>query len=52
MPIPDYQSLMLPLLTIAKDGREHSVRDAMAAVAHEFGVTEEEQKQMLPSGLD
>jgi restriction system protein len=52
MPIPDYQSLMLPLLKIAKDGREHNVHDAIAALAHQFGITEEEQKQLLPSGLD
>jgi len=27
MAIPDYQSLMLPLLSLAADGQEHSIRD-------------------------
>jgi len=29
MPIPDYQSCMLPLLTLASDGKEHRLSDAI-----------------------
>ena len=29
MPIPDYQTVMLPLLEIAADGKEHHIRQAM-----------------------
>ncbi len=50
MPIPDYQAIMLPLLTYAKDGKEHSVRDAINALANEFNLSEEERKELLPSG--
>jgi restriction system protein len=50
MPIPDYQTLMLPLLKIAGDGKVHTKRDAVNELAAQFGITEEEQKQLLPSG--
>lgn len=50
MPIPDYQTLMLPLLKIAGDGAVHTKRDVVTSLAAHFGVTEEEQKIMLPSG--
>ena len=28
MPIPDFQSFMLPVLFLAKDGGEHSLQEA------------------------
>ncbi len=50
MAIPDYQSLMLPLLQYTADGEEHHNRDAVDALAHKVGLTEEERKTLLPSG--
>ncbi len=50
MPIPDFQSVMLPLLRFAGDGEEHSVREAIEALAVQFNLTEEERGQLLPSG--
>ncbi len=50
MPIPDYQALMLPLLKFASDGKEHSLREALDALAVEFQLTPEEVRQLLPSG--
>lgn len=50
MTIPDYQSLMLPLLAIAGDGREHSLRETIEALAEQFGLTAEERRELLPSG--
>lgn len=50
MSIPDYQAIMLPLLKIAGDGKEHSVRDAGDRIADLFHLTEEERKELLPSG--
>ena len=50
MAIPDYQSVMLPLLRYAADGQEHSVREAIEALADEFHLTDEERKELLPSG--
>ncbi len=50
MPIPDYQSIMLPLLKYASDGREHSLHDTIEALAAEFRLTGEERRVLLPSG--
>lgn len=50
MAIPDYQSLMLPLLSFAVDGEEHSVREARAHLAANLGLTDEEREALLPSG--
>jgi restriction system protein len=48
--IPDYQTVMLPLLNLAADGEEHSLRDAIEELADHFHLSEEESKQLLPSG--
>ncbi len=41
---------MLPLLEHVSDGKEHKMRDVTDKLATKFGVTEEEQKELLPSG--
>jgi restriction system protein len=51
MAIPDYQTLMLPVLKVAGDGQEHRIGEVINQLAREFGLTEEEQKQILPSGM-
>jgi restriction system protein len=50
MPIPDFQTLMLPLLKFAADRQEHSTSDAIDALALEFRLADEERKELLPSG--
>ncbi len=50
MAIPDYQTVMLPLLKLASDGQEHFFRDSVETLAEEFGLSEEERKELLPSG--
>jgi restriction system protein len=52
MAVPDYQSLMLPLLRYAgiKKG-ETSSGEAVDALAKELGLTDEDLKEMLPSGI-
>ncbi|HEU0220195.1 MAG TPA: restriction endonuclease [Gallionella sp.] len=50
MAIPDFQSLMLPLLKVVADGREHRLRDVVELLAEEFHLTDEERQQLLPSG--
>jgi restriction system protein len=52
MSIPDYQAVMLPLLKVAADGKEHHIQDATNALADQFALTEEERKELLPSGVD
>ena len=50
MAIPDYQTIMLPLLKFAGDGVEHDLREAVDSLKDEFELSEEERKEMLPSG--
>jgi len=50
MDIPDYQSLMLPLLDALADGREHLVRDLRESIAARFGLGTAEREALLPSG--
>ncbi len=50
MPIPDYQTVMLPLLKLTSDGKEHQIRDAVNALADQFQLTDAERKETLPSG--
>jgi restriction system protein len=50
MAIPDYQSIMLPLLRFASDGKDHSLREAIEGLSTEFRLTDAEKKELLPSG--
>jgi len=48
--IPDYQTLMLPLLKAVSDGKEHKYRDIIEDLANEFQLTDDERKELLASG--
>jgi restriction system protein len=48
--IPDFQTIMLPLLEFASDGREHTLSEANANLAIHFNLTDAECKELLPSG--
>jgi restriction system protein len=50
MPIPDYQTLILPLLRFAGDGNDHTTREAVEVLATEFQLTPAERNELLPSG--
>jgi restriction system protein len=50
MAIPDYQTIMLPILKFAGDQQEHSLREAIDQLPEKFGLTEVERKELLPSG--
>jgi len=50
MPIPDFQSIMLPLLQVLTDGREWRMRDVTETLASRFQLTPQEREEMLPSG--
>jgi len=47
--IPDYQTLMLPLLKFVGDQQEHSIADAIGFLANKFNLTQEELNEWLPS---
>lgn len=50
MAIPDFQSIMLPLLQLSGDGKVHYIHDAVNQLADEFELTDEERAKLLPSG--
>jgi restriction system protein len=50
MAIPDYQTLMLPLLKFGEDQQEHSLRQAVESLSAEFQLSEDERKALLNSG--
>jgi restriction system protein len=51
MSIPDYQTIMLPLLRLVGDGSDHAMRELVAALTAEFQLSEAELVQLLPSGM-
>jgi restriction system protein len=48
--IPDFQTLMLPLLKHLSDGKEHKLRDTIISLSDQFKLTETERSMLLPSG--
>ncbi len=50
MAIPNYQTIMLPLLTLASDGEEHKFSQAVEILADKFSLSTEERNDLLPSG--
>ncbi len=50
MAIPDYQTLMLPLLRLMSDGQPHTLRDLVAQLSQKFQLTPQERSQLVPSG--
>ncbi len=52
MAVPDYQSLMLPLLKFAAEaGVEVSTDQAVETLSKSLGLTDEDLKELLPSGI-
>jgi restriction system protein len=49
MPIPDYETLMLPVLRMFSDGMKN-VAECLPRLRSEFGITDEEAAELLPSG--
>ncbi|WP_246237574.1 winged helix-turn-helix domain-containing protein [Caldichromatium japonicum] len=50
MSIPDFQTIMLPLLQCFSDGQEHSTQELLDILAEKFSLTEKELNKLLPSG--
>lgn len=50
MGVPGFQDLMLPLLTIAADGQEHTISEVIEKLPIQMNISEEDQKELLPSG--
>ena|SRR5215475_13896027 len=50
MAVPDFQSFFKPLLDLAADGKEHSIKEAREIIAKTMDLREEDLEELLPSG--
>ena len=50
MPIPTLRQIKRPLLQFVADGREFQLRDIEPPLADHFALTDEERREVLPSG--
>jgi restriction system protein len=50
MAVPDYQTMMLPVLTLAGAGNDHSLTEVIEAITRQFDLSAEEVTERLPSG--
>ena len=50
MSIPDYQTIMLPLLQHLADKKEKSSQETFEALSEVFRLSEQEKNELLPSG--
>ena len=50
MAVPDFQSLMLPLLKFSADGEEHTMQEARGGLAEAMELSKEDLQERLPSG--
>lgn len=48
--IPKYEEIMLPFLQYLADGKEHGLSETHDALAEQFKLTDDEQRELLPSG--
>jgi restriction system protein len=48
--IPDYQSIMLPLLKVVADNKEYRLQELIEILSKTFKLTDDDRKEMLPSG--
>lgn len=49
MAIPDFQTLMLPLLELLKDGKPVKLSEMVEIMSDKYNLTEEERNEWLPS---
>ena len=50
MAVPDFQTLMRPLLVLTEDGAQHQISDLRDALAQQFELSDEDLAQRIPSG--
>lgn len=50
MAVPDFQSFFRPLLKVAGDDEEHSLKEARERIAADFDLSQEDLNELLPSG--
>jgi restriction system protein len=50
VPIPDYETIMLPLLRHLEDGGSRGTQETLDELGREFSLSDAERRQLLPSG--
>jgi restriction endonuclease Mrr len=50
MTVPDFQTMMLPLLKFAADGRQHTHTEAVDYLAKEFQLSDQDRNEQIKSG--
>lgn len=50
MAVPDFQSIMRPLLVALEDGSDRSIREIRARLAEHFSLTADDLAEQIPSG--
>jgi len=50
MAVPDFQAFFKPLLDIASDDKEHSMKEAKERISKDFNLSQEDLGELLPSG--
>jgi restriction system protein len=48
--IPDYQTLMLPVLETISDNKEYRMTEVINSLAQKYKLSEEERSELIPSG--
>ena len=52
MSVPPFQEFLLPFLKHVADGKEHAIKELFEAMASTFKLSEEDLKELLPSGKE
>ena len=52
MAVPDFQSVMLPLLDIMGDSAEHGIAEVIEGLGDRLGLSPNDRKELLPSETD
>ncbi len=50
MPIPDYQTIMLPMLKTLESGKAYTINQLISSLSAHFNLSESEQNTLLESG--
>lgn len=50
MAVPDFQTLMRPLLAVHEDGQEHEIAATRSQLADEFQLSADDRAERIPSG--
>lgn len=48
--IPDFQTIMLPMLKILRDGKPHSLSEVLVQLATKFNLSDDDLRVKVPSG--